>query len=339
MRRTAALPLILVALGCADPAVERSAPGDVSFLIPLGGVADFGAPTEGRYGPLVPSDRLDLFEPLTRVDEPEDLYANLDVVGVRLDPCFVEGVGAVECASQIRLIMQPVFDDDAGLTTRDATIHAFYAVPVDELEALASRLVRVREAAGGGPEIGEHADPERAADEVLRYVGGERLTRVTSVAVHASDQAWTFAGFDFVDGVEVPIEPPGTGEHEQHLTSVGGTDTLDATILPDPTVEPDIIDYLDVDARQTLDGDAEDAALDALTRLLDPGAHNPGTVDCATCHMSTPAMFYADPGRAPDVYANTQNQRMFGYFHDEPSVSPRVQAETVEVLAALRPSP
>lgn len=334
---------VLVAAGCTqgvDGRIADSQPGDVSFLVPLRSVADFGAATQGGHGTLLPQSQFDLLEPLTPTDKPEDLYANLDVVGVRLDPCFFEGSGEPTCSPQVRLVLQPVIDETSGPIARDATVHLFYAVPLAEVRELASQLVEVRLAAGGTGALGPHVDPVSAAAEVLPYVGADRLIRATFVAVHASNQAWTFGGFDFVGDEAVEMLPPGVDEHEQHLTSTGGTTTLDATILPAPVIEPAIADYMEEFLRDAISDDAEQAAFEALERLLDPASHNPGTVDCASCHMATPAMHFAADERGltplPEAYANSQNQRMFGYFDTAPSVSPRVAAETEQVLATLK---
>lgn len=51
---------------------------------------------------------------------------SLKVVGIRIDPCFTEGEGPLECRRQIRLIWQPVFHADNAADTRDAAVHSFY---------------------------------------------------------------------------------------------------------------------------------------------------------------------------------------------------------------------
>jgi hypothetical protein len=335
----------LLLFGCGE-AIDHSESeslvlSDVTFLVPLGGANDFGASTTGGYGALLPLARFESVEALTRSDEPEALYENLDVVAVRLDPCFFEGTGEVTCSSQVRLVMQPVFDEEGTPISRDATVHAFYQVPVLELRALASSLADLRVDLSGSEAIGEHASPNAAAALVLPYIGQERLIRVTFVTVHASNQAWTFGGFDIIDGVNDHIQPPGVDEHEQHLTSVGGTEMLDATILPVPVIETEAALWLSAIDRAEMDVDVEDAAIAGFERLLNPAEHNPGTVDCASCHMATTGLYFADQqrggGAVPAVYANSQNQRMLGYFLREPSISPRVQAETRGVLEALEP--
>ncbi|MGB0648085.1 MAG: hypothetical protein ACPGQS_12960 [Bradymonadia bacterium] len=340
--RTLSILLCIIWFGACDSgqdqSPERLEPNDVSFLVPLKSVSGFTASASGQYGQILPRAYFDSLEPLTRVDEPDDLYANLDVVGVRLDPCFVEGRNTSTCGSQIRIILQPVFDP-TNPTTRDGTIHLFFEVPQAEVLATARTLASIRTVADGNGKVGEHSDPQAAAEVVLSQIGAERLRRITFVAVHASDQAWTFGGFEVQsDGLEhTPMI--GVDDHEQHLTSVGGTETLDATILPTPGIEQEAAVLMSETHRASLTDAEVQAGLEGLSRLLDPAAHDPGTVDCATCHMATAASLYfeASPGESnvPAVYQDTQNQRMFGYFGNTPSISPRVNAETDIVLTVL----
>ena len=335
------LSITITAVGCdsmSDNTPPDIQPGDVSFLIPLKGVQQFSASATGDHGQLLPRAFFDQVEPLTRIDEPDDLYANLDVVAVRLDPCMLEGRNASDCQSQIRLVFQPVFDDD-NPTTRDGTIHAFYSVPKANVLSVAMALAELRREVGGDGTIGIHPAPQTAANLVLAEIGDQRLTQLTFVSVHASDQAWTFGGFKVTpDGLE-HVAPVGVADHEQHLTSTGGTETLDATILPPPEIEAGAAAAMGEVGRMSLTEAEFDAGKAAILNLLDPNAHNTGTVDCASCHMATAAALYFESSDGasgvPDVYRNTQNQRMFGFFGREQSISPRVNAETDKVIIEL----
>jgi hypothetical protein len=343
--RRVAVALVL-AWACCAPGCgveeEAEAPpaltvADVTFLLPLGGAPGFSASGEGGHGALLPRSVFDRLEALTRVDEPEALYTHLDVVAVRLDPCFQEGEGSPPCAPQVRLVLQPVFAEAEGLVSRDATVHAFYAVPEGEVRALAASLARLRAARGGEERIGVHPSPEEAAALVLPRVGAGRLRRVTFVSVHASNQAWTFGGLDLRGGAAEALTIVGVGAEEQHLTSTGGVEALDATILPAPTIEPAAARWLAAVERAEMDAAAQAEARAGFARLADPSAHNPGTVDCASCHMASAALYrLGPPGEVSAAYADTQNQRMLGFFGRAPSISPRVEAETRVVLEALR---
>lgn len=335
------VPVMLT--GCAKELEEPPPlqPADVSFLVALGSASNFAAQTEGGHGVLLPLPVFELLPMLTRVDEPSAIYDSLQVVAVRLDPCFHEGLGNITCSPQIRLVLQPVVDGDFGNpTTRDATVHLFFSVPLPELTDIANEIAFDRMRAGRNSQPGVIDEPDAVVQALLPHLGAGRLTRLTFVAVHASGQAWTFGGFDRQGEAWVPLVIPGSDEPEQHLTSTGGFHDLDATILPGPLIESDISAFLDADERADIDSEAVQAAEFALVRLLDPGTHNPGTVDCASCHMATTALQFlrSAPGQ-PDfdfAYEDSQNQRMFGFYGRLPSISPRVLSETELVLQRFR---
>lgn len=340
--------LTAVAPACDDAATTPWQPvsrADTTFLLPL--TSPLTAATEGRHGILVPRAHFDAItrhEPLTRTDEPDALYDNLRVVAVRLDPCFVEARQVKDCPSQVRLVLQPTFAN----TTRDAALHAFYSVPRKDLRALAQDLLalRTRASAAPGDTIASHPAPDAAAALVLKHIGQDRLTRITHMSVHASNEAWVFAGFDidpetgrradlFVPGgVETPAHD---FRFEQHLTSTGTDGELAASLIPDPVIEPDIAAFLDERRRDSLTAESRAAALAAFDRLLDPARHDPGTVDCASCHIASAATHFVTriETSLPSAYDDTKNQRMLGYYFDAPAVSPRVIAETDLVVDAL----
>ena len=332
--------LIVIALlstACTEEAAPRRelSPIDVSFLIPLGELDDFGAQTTGGHGQLLPRRFFDGLDALTRTDEPDVLYENLNVVGVRLDPCFVEGLTAEVCQSQIRLVLQPVIGDALSLTARDAAVHAFYTVPMNELAMLSQELAALRGEEAANQQAGIHSMPGKAAALVMQSLGEQRLNKISFVSLHASEQAWTFGSFDVVNGRLIKVDLVGVPENAQHLTSVGGTEALDATILPPAVIEVDASRYMENIKRNEMTDPEIESARRGLERLLDPQIHDTGTVDCASCHMATASAYYANGDEnavIPEVYANTQNQRMFGFFGTDQSVSPRVHAETSTVL-------
>ena len=354
---TALLTLVCAACDEAAPPWQPVERADTTFLLPL--ASPLSATTTGRHGLLVPRAHFDAIirhEPLTRTDEPDDLYAALKVVAVRLDPCFVEARQTRDCPSQVRLVLQPVFaggpgspaNANAPLTTRDAALHAFYDVPPDELRSLAQALLELR-GDSPGDTISTHVAPEEAAALVLKRIGEDRLTRITHMSVHASNEAWVFAGFDIdpETGRRTDLLVPGgieTPAHdfrfEQHLTNTGTDGELAATLIPEPVIEPDIAGFLDARRRESLSAEAQTKALSAFTRLLDPAQHDPGTVDCASCHIASAASHFASrtAESAPSAYDDTKNQRMLGYYFAEPTVSPRVVAETDLVVETLNSS-
>lgn len=348
--------LLLTLVGCA-PAQPPGPPSlvdqDVSFLVPLAQARSFlpAAGPAGDGASLVSRTLFDRLHALTVTDEPDALYAALSTVGVRLDACFTEGVGAQPCRPQVRLVLQPVFDSALGVTTRDSAIHVFFSVTDQELEHVVGELARLRARLGIEVSAGltgahpgfESADWVQGAHALLLpLLEANRVVRATAMSVHASNQAWIFSGVEVSMGtfteIVVPTLAPAT---EGHVTSTGARDAITITLDPPSAAEPTLPTVLKTSARQAASEADLAAAIEAVLRLENPAAHNPGTVDCAACHVAATAKWFLvnqSPGRvidspapASDVYADSRALRAFGYFFQAPALSPRVQRETSAV--------
>ncbi|MCK6552731.1 hypothetical protein L6R52_43310 [Myxococcota bacterium] len=348
--RSRLFPLLLAATvtACGAEAVDLRT-DDVAFLVPLEHARSFvTAPT------VLPRALFDRLHPLTVVDEPDVLFANLATIAVRLDACFQEGAPVGPCRPQVRLVLQPVMDGDEGLTTRDAAVHAFYTATEAEIVALAKVLRDARSTRGlAAPAMtgGEHAGFADAAwrAEVSAALAPilvpERVVRTTAMSVHASNQAWIFAGLDLVGSTfeEISIPTLEAGTHEHHVTSTGEKTALEVTVDPASPVEGTVTEIIKPGALAVATADALTAAAAAVGRLEDPAAHNPGTVDCATCHVGALAKTalaariaaLGTDHPAPAVYSDTRNLRAYGYFFQDPAISPRVQREIDLVRADI----
>jgi hypothetical protein len=159
----------------ADEIVEAKHLGmtDVTVLYPLPRTAEYyddlmSPSSEGERGELFAPE---VFEQLKAVKAPPmfgndgtptdpkaplfatwaDQFANLRVVGVRLDPCFGETVGAnmgaATCQNTIRLIAQ--FVDPANPTSVDSRvgIHLFYTITRLEFTTLLKGMLALRKQA------------------------------------------------------------------------------------------------------------------------------------------------------------------------------------------------
>ena len=351
--------VLLFTLAACAPAPASAPPSlvdqDVSFLVPLAAAPSFlpasGPAADGA--PLVSRTLFFRLHALTVTDEPDALYSALSTVGVRLDACFTEGVGAQACRPQVRLVLQPVFDSAEGPTTRDSAIHVFFSVTQRELEHVVSELARLRVSLG--VEVSAGLTGAHAGFESVTWVEGarallvpllraDRLVRATAMSVHASNQAWIFSGVEVSMGtfteIVVPTLAPAT---EGHVTSTGAREAITITLDPPSAAEPTLPTVLQASARQAASETELAAAIEAVLRLENPAAHNPGTVDCAACHVAATAKWFLvnqSPGRviespapASDVYADSRALRAFGYFFQAPALSPRVQRETSAVRA------
>ena len=355
--------LVIAALlgGCAAPAdaPPAIAMADVTIAWPLPDTTDdvddgFLTAADGA----LPRAWFDQVPRLTRTDEPDALYDGMLVVGARLDPCFREGGADAPCRATLRLVLQPVLPAPTATTdtpsARDASAHVFFDVDTDEVLAAVRALAALRDAAGhdGSGRLGVHpllhdGDGRRAvADVIAPLLRAERLSRVTSMGVHGADTAWTMSGFDVVDGAAAPIAIGAAGGvTEQHVLS-DGDDAIHASVQPPLEAADDITLLLDdAVARAAARADRE-AAFAAATRIEDPRRHDPGTIDCVSCHLAGVARAAAlarEPDLTADAYANdrhdltpsvyedTRMVRAFGWRYRELALSARVVNESAAV--------
>lgn len=358
------LPVAVVAAlaaggGCApeDHAPERETPTislmDVSPIWPLPDDASstqsyLHASDEGDHGPVLSRALFDSLQALTRTDEPDTLYEHLLVTAARIDPCFQDGLDNPPCQPQIRVVLQsvlPPLDGDGDAEARDASIHVFYAADdEDEVAQLAGVLARARADAGaaGNAPLGLHPllddDDGRSLvkDILLPHLGDARVARVTSLGVHASNEAWTFAG-----GLSA------NADFEQHLLSDGGSGPIHASVIPAITDTDDITLLLDDATARAATQQERQNAYDAAARIEHPALHNPGTTTCVSCHMAavarTTARMREELAPSPDEYGSTRHDlsvrtdfsntalvHVLGYRQRTLAVAPRVIHESAE---------
>lgn len=345
LSRVSCAVLLVGLAACAEG--PRAVSQDVAFLVPLNESRGFITARE-----VMPRAFFDQLRPLTVSDEPDDLYSALSVVGVRLDACFQEGAPPSACQAQVRLVLQPVFDDSAaagGVTSRDAAVHVFFATSSAEVVGAAKAFIKLRterklmvpdelEAAHPGFADAEWRSKVKAV--LLPLMTSDRLVRITSMGVHASGQAWLFSGINIMGGQPEDIQVPTlTVTTEDHVTSTGGSAALELSVDPVSAAEPTLAPVTVSGGLNQATADQLAAAQSSLERLENPLVHNPGTVDCATCHVAAVSrvalekrgLTFDSPVRTAAVFEDTRNLRAFGYFFDRPALSPRLLREVALV--------
>ena len=342
--------LVLALIACAPPPLVDQ---DVSFLVPLAHARLFfpASQVAGDGAALISRALFDRLPALTVTDDPDALYAALSTVGVRLDPCFSEGAGLKSCQPQVRLVLQPVFDSADGLTTRDAAIHVFFSVTQAELERVVRELSLLREKSGVGapdrltgahPGFDNQAWVDKARTLLLPLLRTNRVVRATAMSLHPSNEAWVFSGVEVSAGTFTDLAIPTLSPAVKgHVTSTGARETLTITLDPPSFSEPTLSTVLQNSSRWQASDLQLATAVQAVLRLENPEVHNPGTVDCASCHVAatvkwflvnqSPAAGVDSLVPSSDVYADSRALRAFGYFFQAPAVSPRVQRETSAV--------
>lgn len=180
--------------------------------------------------------------------------------------------------------------------------------------------------------------------------------------VLGNGRVWDFGGFDIINKEMKAMNIPRVNSQIQRFAN-GGTDPRPVwflgRIVPEPKSEENL-NILVRDSRLLAPQHETEiiAAAKAAFRFENPNFHNPGTVDCVSCHIAQSAKNYAlrqfpwynvDRVNFKDIYTNSERNlrnmspmqphtnilRSFGYFMNQPIVSSRTINESSEVLKYL----
>jgi hypothetical protein len=378
----------LISLGCGGQPMPlepepsggpRLTLNDVSFLLPLPAPGRDGSllslADDGAMGPLLPKRLFDGLPVLVEGVKAEQTYGELRVVSVRVDPCFPGSAPPAppRCVKQVRLVAQPLTVEDGGVTTRDATVHLFYALPDEAFAKVTATLFELDASAGDltdGP-LDVHPVIRRQGldgpyhgklkTRLLEVCGLATLTRVAFMAVDRSGAQWRFGAFDVVGGALVDdLIPRLPTLKVQVVQEFGSASFRNGALVPGA---PN--DALDTLLRETdmrfADPRTLDRALTSALRIEHPERSSPKTIDCASCHVASRARrnaerfhrvdssghpdFFSAPGfdltRVDEVKDEPRALRAFGYFGRESAFSQRTINESAAVakaLEALRPA-
>jgi len=350
---------------------------DVSILYPLPEIGDWQDLISVQDAPeLLPYSVFDLAKFL--INQPNDrTYPTLHVVGARVDPCFTEGTGPVRCQPQIRFVWQPLVKSDQGTSTIDASVHLFFHLSEEELRELVNSLRSLRRDQPSTPTTTLGVHPILAAQGLkgpyarelrrlfLKTVEGKKIQRMTFMKLKGVDDMWFFGGFDLKNGQYQPIRIPLLDNvvEQEFINSMAMRPRpaqFQGGIFPAADVEPS----MELIARDSLYAeDLTEEQIRSMVRSIasfeNPQNHNPGTLDCVSCHLTRAMLTWADR-RFPvwnlqleyqkakyqstdfdltdwgDLKAQTNVLRMFGYFEQTPLVAPRTLNESVEVVKFLK---
>lgn len=377
------LKWILIIILAAQSVFADLKPWDVSILFPLKNSAD-------EYSDLIkvsdqenllPKKYFDLIPFLTNTSN-ELIYPTLRVMGVRIDPCFTEGHGPVPCEQQIRFIWQPIsINSSKSPSTVDASLHVFYKLENDELGQILKKFENLNSRFNyetSSNELNVHPGlikyglnssyGSEFKKILLKAVENKKIQRITFMKLKGMDDIWHFGGLNFSqleNGSEqiTKIKIPGTNVIMQEFLN-------ELSVRPDPTqffggIFPEMEtnpEFHDIIRDSSVGNYTEEQIRTALNTVADfenPLKNNPGTLDCASCHIASSVkewIFKNQTQFDPINYFNlvkyqstqiplisptknldkTNRLRMFGYFNDEAFIAPRVVNETAEVLKFLK---
>jgi len=211
-------------------------PNDVSILVPLPKQIKDSAlmlkPTDtGAYGILFPRETIDLKfdgskgEPNAaldgqHVDNPNKIYSELRVVGIRLDPCGPSAVQSA-CKTQVRLAWQTIQQGKAGVRADDFAAHVFYEITEEDFKRIVSGLRSLKASTGimssnealeVHPQLQKFGLDSRYAKKLfgifLSVIGESRISRITYAFGTQEMNNWVFGGYDINNGKIQEIKIP-----------------------------------------------------------------------------------------------------------------------------------
>lgn len=349
---------------------------DLSILIPIPAPNEISlmlTPVDsGNNGQLLSKSVFDRFFRLVADRKNNEIWTTqLKVIAIRIDPCFIEGVGPLKCRRQLRLVWQPVFLEGHELSTHDAAIHSFYEFNDEEFSNILSEWKLLAKTDEKLPLVihpilqkeglsGIHWNKLRSL--ILKYCGEEKLIRMTSMTVSGSDQVWIFSGFDiFIDKTFKEMVIPRIETTTQSITqSSFNLSHFWGALTPAPLEDLEfnrLIDDSMFFKKTTSEVDVK-KAVRSFFSFENPKKHNTGTLDCASCHLANMTHQWAeinypelkwdtdflDVKYQSDInlenttkYKVKRHQfRIFGYFGKEPAISQRAINETAEALKTFK---
>jgi hypothetical protein len=348
---------------------------DVSYLMPLpqnpkasGLLID---KTAGPKGDLLPRTLLQKVPHLTNQSQADHSNQNLQVLGVRIDPCFPLPTPQ-QCQKQIRMVWQPLdVHPTTGVVAVDAALHSFYVLSDEDFASLLKDLMDWKKKFNvqtSGMSLRIHPAWKTSLDHslkefnqiILRYAGADNISRITVMTLHGGGIMWQFSGID--------IDAQGDASDMQIPRLKGATSQSFVNNAPPflkffggfaPRYQgADTIYYIARDSDALVDEPSIiTEEIGAAYRVENPDHHSPGTVDCMTCHIAQPAKAWAlknhsilelDKHWQTATYKNirynlknesadwrTNNLRAFGYFEKDIHLSQRVINESASVADAL----
>ena len=292
----------------------------------------------------------------------------LKVVAIRIDPCFQEGTGVRPCDRQIRFVWQPLKMKNGTLTSQDGAIHTFHSLNENDWRSFVGKMraLKMRFPSGGGAPLQVHpvirTQGYRApywqelSQILLAHCGPRNLSRATAMVVNPVGNVWAFTGFDLKAGSPQRIPIARIGKPAQAVfVNLENKREFRLEINPAPENEVSLLNFLNDSKVPRPESEVIEVVRRSLT-YENPRQHNPGTLDCASCHSSRAIPHWAaerfpqwnwsvlfgkdrfvGPGNLKNTTPNpvrTNILRAFGYFDRDPIISQRTVNEAA-VSAAL----
>ncbi|MBX2988017.1 MAG: hypothetical protein KF802_08970 [Bdellovibrionaceae bacterium] len=351
---------------------------DLSILMPLPANGEeqlmLHARSPGQGGVLMPPPVYEALPGIVVGGDKQAIYERfLKVVAVRIDPCFAEGTAPRNCLRQIRLVWQPLKAAPNGWSTHDAAIHTFHVLDENQWSSLLTSLRELKTKGFLATGLPLQVHPVLRAQGyrgpywkelsrlLLSFCGPQNLWRATAMTVNPMGNVWVFTGFNVNQGQLQRIQIARLQRPAQSVfVNIRDVSEFIMDISPAPENEIPLLTLVrDSKTAQKVKPEAEIA--EAVRRAVifeNPRLHNPGTLDCASCHIarnvglwaqeryprwSWNQLFGKELYRGPGQLSNTTRQnrrvdalRAFGYFEKDPIISQRVINESSASLSVVK---
>ncbi len=379
-----ALTVLFLCAGCGPgpvtpPATTKLDLNDVSFLYPLpsnlaGRDSLLKFSSSGAKGQLFPRA---FFDQVKAVEENVDkgvIYDGMRIISARVDYAFPlnKKDEPTKTVTQVRLVAQMIEQGDAGITTRDGTIHLFF----DQSDADWAKVVEgvgelkgIAGAATDGKPLDVHpvmkaqglegAYAKKLNELILAQCGEQNLSRVAFMVSATRGDKWTFGAFIRKNALlEADPIPRLTDKDEQQVDENGVEERRASEMIPSPNNDGDFSTLISYTAIQLADDLTLQRATKAALLIEHPEKETPQTIDCASCHLVSRALSFAaktrnidlntfsdryigpsrfDLRRVDEAHDDPFAQRAFGYFHAKSALSQRTINESAVIAEAMSP--
>jgi hypothetical protein len=254
--------------------------------------------------------------------------------------------------------MQP-FDSDFA----DDALHVFYELPTNDFNALVSDLETISRDVPKDLPLGVHPllvqqgttgqFASALKQALFLRIGASRLVRVTAMQMTQNAGAWSFRGFDFVQGASpTPIGILGTSTTAQAVQGFAGI-SPPTPVFPEDS--PFSLLWSSAQSSQATTAQRQ-AAYDAALMIENPKLKTVEEVSCVACHTALPARLGAEsafslsangnPNRfvssfnlaltsLPETQTPLNSMHAFGYRSTAVSISQRTVNDSAAVAAFL----
>lgn len=316
------------------------------------------------------------------INQPDsETYKLMKVVAIRIDPCFSEGPAPRTCEKQMRMIWQPLIVNGDSVDDIDASVHVFFKLTDAQFLNLLKDIVELKSQFGLDQQplknqpldvhpylkfYGLNSPFATQFNSLMAtWAGRAEMNRLTFMKLKGTHDIWIFGGFlingNSVQDIQIPLINNTAQDFINSLAARPNPRGFLGGIFPEPEDADFPLGFIVRDS-ENVSSQSEDELVDAvraIAKFENPQLHNPGTVDCVSCHLTTTVrswifenystvnletIYESERYKNPETAlqnitphpAQANRLRMFGYFETQPAIGQRTINETAEVLKSIR---